>query len=105
MKYYRTIIIFFILSFLTITTLFFLVNNFKKIEKENSLLKKQINFLNEQININEIEYSLLNNYDYLHNLHQIYFDSEVELNLSNKVIDISELDKKNLENLYTISMR
>ena len=55
-------------SFLTILILLYVGNISGKIEKDNSLLKKRIMIIQDQIDINEIEYTLYNSYNYLKKL-------------------------------------
>ena len=105
MKYYNTIISLFSLSFVSILLLLYLANLSKKLEVENTKLKKEINFIVDQININEIEYSLYNNYEYLTKLNEIYFNNNFTLNIPNKIIYIDEFDKKNFENIYKVSVK
>ena len=67
MKYYRYyyIFIFFKHILANIITFIFCKYIQDNIEKENYSLKKKINYIEDQININEIEYSLYNSYEYL----------------------------------------
>ena len=62
------------MSFFSIISLLFLGNLSSEIEKENTILKEKIKFSKEQFNINQIEYSLVTNYDYLFKLKNIYID-------------------------------
>ena len=56
----------------------------QKLEKQNYTLEKKINLINDQIGINEIEFSLYHNYAYLKKLHKIYFDFKQFETFSNK---------------------
>ena len=85
-------------------SLLYLGNLSGKIEKDNILLKKQINFMQDQININEIEYSLFINYDYLKKLQKIYLNEKVSNSLDNRV-SFYNLKEYNIDNLYTIGTR
>ncbi|SVC96582.1 uncharacterized protein METZ01_LOCUS349436, partial [marine metagenome] len=92
MKYYSAIISSFILSFLSTIVLLHLGNVTREIEKSNITLKEKINFMQDQININEIEYSLFISYNYLKKLQTIYFDEE---NISSPNNRISFYDLEN----------
>ncbi len=104
MKYYSAIISLFSLSFFAVISLLYLANISKVIENENLILKKKIKLTKEQININEIEYSLYNSYDYLQKMQKIYFTQTNNDNI-NKRISFLEFKNKNLENLYTVGIK
>ena len=104
MKYYSTIITLFLLSFLSIIALLYLGNISREIERNNILLKEKINFMQDQININEIEYSLFTSYNYLKKLQKIYFNEESSSSLKNR-IGFYDLEKENFENFHTIGTK
>ena len=104
MKYYSTIILLFALSFFSIISLLSLGNLSREIEKENIVLKEKIIFIQDQININEIEYNLVNSYGYLKKLQKIYFD-ETNINSQKNRISFNHLKKKNIENIYNIGIK
>jgi len=86
--------------------LLYFANITRNIEKENYTLRDQIDYIQDQININEVEYSLYNSYDYLKKLQKIYFEDK---NL-NKVyavrrINYDDLKNKNLEYLHTVGIK
>ena len=104
MKYYSTIIFSFLLSFLFIIVLLYLGNISREIEKNNITLKEKINFIQDQIDINEIEYSLFISYTYLKKLQKIYFNEENVSSLNNR-ISFYDLEKQKFENFHTIGTR
>jgi hypothetical protein len=104
MKYNSAIISLFTLSVFAIVTLLYLGNLSRKIEKENIVLKEKINFIQDQININEIEYNLLSSYNYLKKLQLIYFDDKNIYSLDNR-ISFNNLKKKNIKNIYTVGTK
>ena len=104
MKYYRTIIFLFSLSFFLVISLLYLANISKVIENENISLKNKIKLKKQQININEIEYSLYNSYDYLQKMQKIYLNQNSNNNLK-KRISFLELKNKNIENLHTVAIK
>ena len=67
------IISFFCLGMFSIILLLYFANLTRNIEKQNYSLEKKINYTKDQININEIEYSLYNSYEYLQKMQKIYF--------------------------------
>ena len=104
MKYYSAIIFSFLLSLLSIIALLYLGNISREIEKNNVTLKEKINFIQDQIDINEIEYSLFINYTYLKKLQKIYFNEENVSPLNNR-ISFGDLEKQKFENFHTVGTR
>ena len=104
MKYYSAIIFLFISSIFLMLLLLYFANITRNIEKENFVLLNKITKLEDQININEIEFSYYNSYEYLIKMHKIYFDIPEEKNLNNR-ISFHSLKKQNLENLYTVGIK
>ena len=102
MRYFSAISSLILLNILTVLFLLYLGNFSRDIEKQNYTLEKKINFINDQIGINEIEFSLYNNYEYLKKLHKIYFDNEQSESFSNKRVSFNDIQKNNLENIYTV---
>ena len=100
MKYYNTIISLFVLSIFLILLLLYFANITRKIEKKNYSLKKEINYIEDQLDINEIEYSLYNNYEYLVKLQKIYFNESINIK-DNQRISFDNLKNKNIEYFYT----
>ena len=103
MKYYSAIISLFTLSIFAITSLLYLGNITRKIQKENNILINNIHFIKDQININEIEYSLYNSYEYLQKMQKIYLKESNDEIISNRV-SFKSLKNKNLENFYTVGI-
>ena len=104
MKYLTSIISLFVLNIVSITLLLYFSNISRNFEKENLVLKKDIEKIKEQININEIEYNLYNSYGYLKKMQKIYFIEPVTNESSNR-IGIVNLEKKNLKNLHTVGIK
>lgn len=94
----------FLLCFFSIISLLCLGNISREIEKENIALKEKIIFFQDQININEIEYSLYISYNYLKKLHKIYFNEKNVISLNNR-ISFSDLEKQKFKNLHTIGTK
>mgnify|MGYP006125685573 CR=1 FL=1 len=104
MKYYRTLISIFVLNILAIFFLLYFANISRQIENQNYKLTKEISYFENQININEIEYSLYNSYNYLEKLHKIYFNN-FKSNNSVKRISYYDFQNKNLQNLYNVGIK
>ena len=104
MKYFTSIISLFILNIISITLLLYFSNISRNFEKENLVLKKDIETIKEQININEIEYNLYNSYGYLKKMQKIYFIESITNEVRNR-IDIANLEKNNLQNLHTVGIK
>ena len=104
MKYYSAIFFLFISSVFSVLLLLYFANITRTIEKENLVLLSKIKKLEDQININEIEFSYYNSYEYLVKMHKIYFEIPEEKNLYNR-ISFHDFKKQNLENLHTVGMK
>ena len=104
MKYYSAIIFLFISSVFSVLLLLYFANITKNIEKENFVLLSKIEKLEEQININEIEFSFYNSYDYLIKMQKIYFEIPQENNFD-KRISFYNFKNQNLESLQTVGTK
>ena len=104
MKYSKAILPFFVLSIFIIILLLYFANITRKIEKENYVLKNQINNLQEQININEIELSIDNNYEYLLKMQKIYFEKDDNQNFENR-ISFNDYKNKDLKNFFNVGIK
>tara|TARA_B100000427_G_C15110875_1_gene421454 strand:- start:86 stop:400 length:315 start_codon:yes stop_codon:yes gene_type:complete len=104
MRYYSAIIFLFVSSIFSVLLLLYFANITRNIEKENFVLLSKIKKLEDQININEIEFSYYNSYEYLIKMHKIYFEITDEKNLNNR-ISFHNFKKQNLENLHTVGIK
>ncbi len=104
MRDYSAIIFLFVSSIFSVLLLLYFANITRNIEKENFVLLSKIKKLEDQININQIEFSFYNSYEYLIKMHKIYFKIPDEKNLNNR-ISFHGLKKQNLENLYTVGIK
>ena len=104
MKYFRSIIVIFFFSISSVILLLYFANITRAIERENSILVEKIDLIEDQININEIEYSLFNSYDYLQNMHKIYFDTSNKADV-HKIISFYDFKNLNIENIYTVGTK
>ena len=104
MKYYSAIIFLFASSIFAVVLLLYFANITRNIEKENFVLLSKIKKIEDQININEIEFSYYNSYEYLIKMKKIYFEMPKENNL-NKRISFYDFKKQNLESLHTVGIK
>ena len=104
MKYYSAIIFLFASSIFAVVLLLYFANITRNIEKENFVLLSKIKKIEDQININEIEFSYYNSYEYLIKMKKIYFEMPKENNL-NKRISFYDFKKQNLESLRTVGIK
>ncbi len=103
MKYYTTIFsLLFLCSILVSFLIYFgkLTNNIEK-DIKNSITK--INNLKEQIKINELEYILHTNTNYLLELKKIYLIDNIEDESFFNYIDLSDLKRKNIHQVIKVS--
>ena len=82
----------------------YLGNVSRDFEKSNIILKKNIVLFKDEININEIEYSLVTNYDYLTKLQKLYLAENI-YNQVNNIITFNDLKNKDINNFYTVGMK
>ena len=105
MRYLSAIFSLIGLNILAVLSLLYLGNVSRNTEKQNYILEKKINFINDQISINEIELNLYTSYGYLKRLHKVYFDNEQSESFSSKRLSFNDIKKDNLENIYTVGTR
>jgi len=103
MKYFTAIATLLGLNIITVISLLYISSISKQIEKENKLLEIQISKLNEQLKINEVEFSLYSQPSYLKRLQKIYFDTDDLDLIENTRINLKYFEKKDLKNIYMVS--
>ena len=104
MKYLTAILTLTFLNSLTILILLYVGNITGKIEKKNSFLKQKILLIQDKANVNEIEYTFYNSYDYLKKLQQIYLE-DTNINFINQRISYKYFEKKNLDIFHTVGTK
>ena len=104
MKYLSAILTLMFSSFLTILALLYIGNISGKIEKKNSLLKEKIVIIQDQVNVNEIEYTFYNSYNYLKKLQTIYLEDS-SMDFLNQRVSYKYFEKKNLDIFHTVGTR
>ena len=104
MRYYSTIIFLFVSSIFAVILLLYFANITRNFEKENLVLLSKIKKIEDQININEIELSFYNSYEYLLKMQKIYFEIP-EQNYLNQRISFYNFKNKNSESLHTVGIK
>ena len=103
MKYFTAIATLLGLNLVSVITLLYFSGISKEIEKENKLLEAHIAKFNEQLKINQVEFSLHSRHSYLKKLQKIYFDIDNLKLLENTRINLKDFEKKELKNIYMAS--
>tara|TARA_B100000029_G_C16905420_1_gene715725 strand:- start:171 stop:455 length:285 start_codon:yes stop_codon:yes gene_type:complete len=91
--------------FINITIAFFLIfigHETRKIEIENKNIIEQIHSVNESININQIEFVLHNDIEYLKKLYLIYQGSLIK-SQNSKIIKLSDLSNFKNKEIYQVN--
>ena len=75
-----------------------------KIEKKNFELETKISIIQDQVNVNEIEYTFYNSYNYLKKLQKIYL-KDSSINFTNQRVSYKYFEKKNLDIFHTVGTK
>ena len=75
----------------------------RKIEKKNKQIILEISEYQEQLEINEVEFNLYNNYSYLKQLQNIYFDFETTNSPGHNRISLKDFQDRELINVYKVN--
>ena len=104
MKYLTTIITLIALNIFAVISLLYFGDISRKIEKNNKQLILEISKYQEQLEINEVEFILYNNYSYLKQLQNIYFDFETTNSLGHNRISLQDFQNRELTNVYKVQL-
>jgi len=104
MKYLTTIITFIALNIFAVISLLYFGDISREIEKKNKQLIVKISEFQEQLEVNEVEFNLYNNYSYLKQLQNIYFDFETTNSLGHNRISLHDFQNKELTNVYKVQL-
>ena len=104
MKYLSAILTLISSSFVTILMLLYVGNVAGKIEKKNFELETKILIIQDQVNVNEIEYTFYNSYNYLKKLQKIYLEDS-SINFTNQRVSYKYFEKKNLDIFHTVGTK
>ena len=103
MKYLTTIITLIALNIFAVISLLYFGDVSRKIEKKNKQLILEISDYQEQLEINEVEFNLYNNYSYLKQLQNIYFDFEITNSPRHNRISLKDFQNRELTNVYKVN--
>ena len=103
MKYLTTIITLLVFNIFAVVALLYFGNSARFVEEENKKILVKISKYNEQLKINEAEYTLYHNFLYLKKLQKIYFDSGNQKFSSKNRISLNYFKNEELQNVYKIS--
>ena len=104
MKYLTTIITLIALNIFAVISLLYFGDISRKIEKKNKQLILGISEYQEQLEINEVEFNLYNNYSYLKQLQNIYFDFETTNSPGHNRISLQDFQNRELTNVYKVQL-
>ena len=99
MKYISTIITLIFFNLTALTLVLYYGNKAKIIEDENKIISLDIQKNEEQLKINEVEFSLYHNYLYLRKLQKIYFKIENEKNYSQSRLNLKDFLNQEQDNV------
>ena len=103
MKYFTAIATLLGLNLVSVIALLYFSSIAKEIEKENKILEMQILKFNNQLKINEVEFTRHSQRSYLKKLQKIYFDTDDIDSFENTRINLIDFEKKELRNIYMVS--
>ena len=103
MKYFTTIMTLIFLNIFAVISLLYFGDISRKIEKKNKQLILEISEYQEQLEINEVEFNLYNNYSYLKQLQNIYFDFEIKNSLGQNRVSFKDFQNRELANVYKVN--
>ena len=103
MKYLTTIITFISLNIFAVISLLYFGDISRKIEKKNKQLILEISEFQEQLEINKVEFNLYNNYSYLKQLQNIYFDFEKINSPGHNRISLTDFQNRELVSVYRVN--
>tara|TARA_Y100001970_G_scaffold6328_1_gene7195 strand:+ start:10435 stop:10755 length:321 start_codon:yes stop_codon:yes gene_type:complete len=104
MKYTKQIVFFIFLNIIIVFLSIFTGNLTRKFEVANLHILKNIEKQKEQFVINQIEYSIYNNPNYLKKLHNIYFSIE-ENYPEKKIVSLSNISNFEKENHLLVNIK
>ena len=103
MRYAKHIVFFLFINLIIVFLTIFLGNLTRKLEISNNKNLENIKKLEEQLKVNQIEYSFYNNADYLKKLHGIYFSYE-EISIEKKIVDIKKISNSQANEIILINL-
>jgi len=104
MKYSKLIIVVMFFNFVIAFVLIFVGHQTRNLEKFNSNLTQKIEKKNHEININQIEFALHNDNEYLKKLYFLY-QSDLEKKELSKIIRLSEFVNINKKKILKVGFK
>ena len=105
MKYLTTILTLIALNIFAVISLLYFGDISREIEKKNKQLIFEISEFQEQLEINEVEFNLYNNYSYLKKLQKIYFDFDTTNSPGHNRISLKDFQDRKLINVYKVNSK
>ena len=102
MKYFSAIATLILLNILALTVVLYFGSKTKLIEEENKIIISNIIKSQEQLKINEVEYSFYHNYIYLIKLKKIYFDIKKESSFVKSRINLQDFINQELTDVLQV---
>ena len=105
MKFIKALIFFYFFSFISVLLLLYYGGMTRKIEKDINQIKSEITKLENKIKINELEFVIHTNPNYLKKLDQLYLYTKVNENKNLNIISIHDFKTKNMKQVLKISSK
>ena len=102
MKYYTTGFILLSFSFCLILLLLYFGGLTRQAEKDIDIIKSKIKYLDNKIQVNELEYVAHTSPDYLKKIGQIYLLNKYDDNSKLNIISIEDFKTKNLHKVFKV---
>jgi len=90
-------------SFITILMLYHFVKLTRQVEKDIANIKNEINYLNDKIKVNELEFVAHSSPGYLKKLEQLYLMNNYNENAELNIISIQDYKIKNIRKVFRVS--
>ena len=103
MKYLTAITTLVSINLLAVIALLYFGNLTRETEGQNNKLLKEISLLKNQIKINEVEYTMHNNYSYLKKLENIYIESKYSDFSNTNRLTFSDFKSNGLQDVHKVS--
>jgi len=105
MKYYTTTISLFLLSFFLVLILLYYGGLTRKVEKKIANIKSEINYLNDLILVNELEFTAHIRPSYLNKLEKIYLSSNYEKNEELNIVGINSFNATSIKQVLKVKVK
>tara|TARA_Y100000590_G_scaffold79406_1_gene88199 strand:+ start:172 stop:489 length:318 start_codon:yes stop_codon:yes gene_type:complete len=105
MKYLTAITTLICLNIFSVVALLYFGSNSRAIEEENKFILKKISQEVEQLKVNEIEYTLFNDYDYLIKMKKIYLNTNIISSSKSIRLNLKDYNSDKFMNIYKASSK